>query len=148
MIQQDGDVLLYQTNDDGDITVENGLVTMSGGLETSAYLSLFGGNEQDDGRKDSPQQWWGNLGEEPEKQYRSETQYLLRSIPAIPANLRRLEDAAVRDLGWFVSEGVATSISATASMPAPSRVKLLITIEADGLPSVIEFIENWKADAS
>ena len=144
---QQGDVLLYQTNDDGDINVDGGIVAMSGGLETAAYLSLFGGNEQDDGRKDNPLQWWGNLGEEPERQYRSETQYLLRSVPAIPANLRRIEEAAVRDLGWFVSSGAATSVSAAANMPGLNKVRLVVTIEANGQPAVIEFIENWKADA-
>lgn len=144
---QQGDVLLYQTNDGGDINVDSGIVVMSGGLETAAYLSLFGGNEQDDGRKDNPLQWWGNLGEEPERQYRSETQYLLRSVPSIPANLRRIEEAAVRDLGWFVSSRAATSVSAAASMPGLNKVRLVVTIEANGQPAVIEFIENWKADA-
>ena len=48
---QQGDVLLFQTVDDGEINIENGVVEMSGGLETAAYLSLYGGNEDDDGRE-------------------------------------------------------------------------------------------------
>lgn len=140
---QQGDVLLYQGNDDGEIDVVNGVVTMSGGLETAAYLSLFGGNEQDDGRSDSPLQYWGNYGETPDRQYRSETQYLLRSIPAIPANLRRLEDAATRDLGWFVSSGAATSVSASATMPGPGRIRLVVSIDEEVIG---DYIENWKAD--
>lgn len=145
MTQQAGDVHLYQTDDDGTITVEAGVVAMSGGLETAAYLSLFGGNEQDDGRKDGPLQWWGNLGELPERQYRSETQYLLRSIPAIPANLRRIEEAAARDLAWIVTTGAATSVTVAASMPGPARVHLVVAIEADGEPDTVEFYENWRA---
>ena len=47
---QQGDVLLFQTIDDGNVEVINGIITMSGGLDTAAYLSLFGGNEEDDGR--------------------------------------------------------------------------------------------------
>jgi len=144
---QQGDVLLYQANDGGDITVEAGLVAMSGGLETAAYLSLFGGNEQDDGRKSNVLQWWGNVGEAPERQYRSETQYLLRSIPSIPANLRRLEEAATRDLSWFISTKVATSLDVQASMPGLNKVRLIVSIETDGAAAVVEFIENWKADA-
>lgn len=147
MTQQQGDVLIYQTNDDGDITVENGLVAMSGGLETAAYLSLFGGNEQDDGRDDGPLQWWGNIGELPERQYRSETQYLLRSTPAIPANLRRIEEAAGRDLAWMTSVGVATSVGATATMPGLNKIRIAGAIEANGAETPFEFIENWKADA-
>lgn len=149
MAEQQGDVLLYQTNDDGEITVEGGVVAMAGGLETAAYLSLFGGNEQDSGRADDPLTWWGNIDEgRPERRYRSETQHLLRAIPAIPANLRRIEQAAERDLAWLVSVNAATAVSATASMPGRNRVRLVVRIEADGVPSIIEYFENWKADAA
>ena len=105
MQNQQGDVKLFQTDNEGDITVRDGVVEMGGGLETAAYLSLFGGNEDDDGLADNPKTWWGNLDEiDPAKQYRSETQNLLRGIPATSGNLRRIEDAASRDLAWFISE--------------------------------------------
>ena len=88
---QQGDVSLRQTDDGGEITVVNGVVEMSGGLETAVYLSLFGGNEDDDGRADNPQTWWGNLAEnEPERQYRSETQHLLQALPATTGTLIRV----------------------------------------------------------
>ena len=38
---QDGDVLLFQTKDDGDISITDGIVQMTQGLETAVYLSLF-----------------------------------------------------------------------------------------------------------
>jgi len=143
---QQGDVLLFQTVDDGEITVENGLVEMSGGLETPAYLSLYGGNEDDDGSDDNPFTWWGNLDEfDTVRQYRSETQNLLQSLPATTNNLRRIEDAAGRDLAWFTELNVASSVSVSATMPALNRLKLVIQIEADGIESTFEFVENWKA---
>jgi len=148
MSEQQGDVLLFQTNDGGDVRVSGGLAEMSGGLETAAYLSLFGGNEGDNGQPGNPQTWWGNVNEpDPQRQYRSETQHLLRSLAAVPANLRRLEQAAVRDLGWMVGTGVATKISSAASMPGLNRVRIIATINAGGPPSTIEFFESWKADA-
>ena len=55
-----GDVILRQTQNDGDICVTGGLVAMDGGLSTAAYLSLFGGNFSDDGSQDNPSTWWGN----------------------------------------------------------------------------------------
>lgn len=146
MQNQQGDVKLFQTDDEGDITVRDGVVEMGGGLETAAYLSLFGGNEDDDGLTDNPKTWWGNLGEiDPVRQYRSETQNLLRGIPATSGNLRRIEDAASRDLAWFISERVASSISVSASIPGVNRVKITVDIEADGIESRFEFVENWKA---
>lgn len=147
-MQQQGDVLLCQTNDDGEINVVDGMVEMSGGLETAAYLSLFGGNEDDDGRADNAATWWGNLGEtDPARQYRSETQHLLQALAANTGNLRRVEDAATRDLAWFVQNNVASSVSVSASIPGVNKIKLTIDIEAVGEESSFEFVENWKASA-
>ena len=143
---QQGDVLLFQTPDDGDIIVEGGLVEMAGGLETAAYLSLFGGNEDDDGLGNNSFTWWGNLDEtNPALKYRSETQNLLQAIPPTSGNLRRIEDAAGRDLAWFLEEKIASSIIVEASIPRLNTVRIKVTIEANGLESSFEFVENWKA---
>lgn len=123
------DVLLRQADDGGEITLQGGLMLLSDGLETAVYLSLFGGNEDDPGDVDSPLQWWGNLLEaEPERSYRSETQYLLKSLPAIPANLRRIEQAAARDLQWMLDTDNAQSITVEATIPALNRVQINLTI--------------------
>ena len=143
---QQGDVLLYHTGDGGEITVSAGLVEMTGGFETAAYLSLFGGNEDDDGRQGNPETWWGNLDEvDPDLKYVSETQNLLRSLPATTSNLRRIEEAAKRDLQWLLSKRAASSVTVSASMPGLNRITLTITIRADGEESQFEFTENWRA---
>tara|TARA_R110000737_G_scaffold290683_1_gene297279 strand:- start:4679 stop:5125 length:447 start_codon:yes stop_codon:yes gene_type:complete len=148
MAEQQGDVSLFQTDDDGNITVEGGIVTMSGGLETSAYLSLFGGNEDDDGRADNQANWWGNIDEvDPAREYHSETQNLLQALAATTGNLRRIEDAANRDLSWFSTNKIASSVNVVASIPGINRIKLTIDIEAQGEESSFEFVENWKAGA-
>ncbi len=124
------DVLLRQSNDGGDITIENGLVLLSEGLEPAVFLSLFGGNEDDPGDADTTQQWWGNIGETaPERTYRSETQHLIKSLPAIPANLRRIEQAAARDLQWMLDTGEAESVSVEATIPELNRVRTNVTIQ-------------------
>ena len=143
---QEGDVFLYQTIDDGEIDVENGLIEMSGGLDTAAYLSLFGGNEDDSGSDNDPFNWWANLDEiDPANQYRSETQHLLAGIPATSGNLHRIEDAANRDLKWLLDKKIASLVAVTASIPALNRIKILVNIEAQGIESSFEFVENWKA---
>lgn len=124
------DVLLRQTNDGGDITAEAGLLRMSEGLETAAFLSMFGGNEQDGGDTDATEQWWGNIGEtEAARTYRSETQFLIKSLPTIPANLLRIEQAAARDLAWMVEAGVAKSVAVAARIPALNSVAVDVTID-------------------
>lgn len=139
------DVLLFHTHDGGEIEFIGGQPTMCDGLETSAYLSLFGGNE-DDGGLDATErlQWWGNFGEDdPAKQYRSETQYLLRSLPAVPANLRRIEDAAGRDLAWM-ADLFASSIVVSASMPRFNTLSLSIAITVEsGTKYKFQFTVGW-----
>lgn len=136
---QQGDVLQFQTDDNGDISVESGIVEMTGGLDTAVYLSLFGGNEDDDGRNENNKNWWGNLSElEESRQYRSRTQYLLRSIPATSSNLLRIEQAVKADLSWLSNE----EITVTATIPGINRVRIQIEINAD---QTTEYILNWEA---
>ena len=143
---QQGDVKLYQTNDDGEIHVLGGIMKMTGGLETAVYLSLFGGNEDDDGREGNAENWWGNLDEtDPAMQYRSETQNLLQSLPPTSGNLIRVEDAVSRDIQWLVDKKIASSISTSASIPELNQIKISISTRVDGLDSSFEFIEQWRA---
>jgi phage gp46-like protein len=123
------DVLLRQTQDGGDLILQGGLFAMSDGLETAAFLSLFGSNEQDPGDSDSREQWWGNFVEaDASRHYRSETQFLLRSLPATPASLLRIEQAASRDLDWMIDEGVVKTITVSASIPELNRVVVDVSL--------------------
>ncbi len=137
------DVLLFQTPDDGEITIVDGVVELTDDFRTAAYLSLFGGNEDDDGRDDNPLSWWGNLEEtDPAKRYVSETQHLLDKLPPTSGNLLRLEDAATRDLKWFLDTGIALTVLVEASIPELNSVAFVVTINGD---ETVEFIEVWKA---
>lgn len=134
------DVLLRQTDDGGEIFAEGGRFAMSDGLETAVYLSLFGGNEQDAGGSDTTQQYWGNVIEpEPTRQYRSETQYLVRALPAVPANLRRIEQAAERDLQWMLDTGVAQSLAVSARIPELNRIAVDVTVVTRGQQIYLSF---------
>ena len=147
-LPQHGDVLLRQTNDDGDIAIVNGVVEMTGGFETSVYLSLFGGNVDDDGRRDNPNGWWGNLLETDSKfRYVSRTQNLLGSLPLNSANVIRIKRAAEADLEWFTREDVASSVEVAVSLPGLNRVNISGSIFAEGEEFRFSFTENWKAAA-
>ena len=146
MIIQQGDVTLFQTNDGGNIVVTDGITEMSSCFATAAYLSLFGGNEDDDGSSKNINNWWGNLDEnDPALQYRSETQNLLQSLVATTGNLQRIEDAVSRDLAWFINKKIASSITIQITMPAINTIDIFISIIADGVESNFNFTENWKA---
>lgn len=128
------DVLLYHTHDNGEIEIEGGTVTMTDDARSAVYLSLFGGNLDDDGSQDNRRSWWGNaLETDTAGEYRSETQYLLGTIPATPRNLRRLEDAAKRDLAWL-DDG-----SVEAALVGLNRVEIRVIIE----DTEFIYVENW-----
>lgn len=144
---QQGDVSLFQTVDGGNISVTGGVTQMDSGLSGMAYLLLFGGNEDDDGLDDNNFIWWGNIDEvDSAKHYRSETQHLLQSLPATTGNLRRIEQAAIRDLDPFLSQNIATSVSVVVSLPGLNKIQIDIAINAEGEENIITFLENWKAE--
>jgi phage gp46-like protein len=71
-------------------------------------------------------------------QYRSETQYLLRSFPLTSATLPAVEDAARRDLAFLVSEKIAQSVSVLARIPGLNRLSLTVTVDGVDLTFVEE----------
>lgn len=133
-----GDVKLSQTDNGGDINVNAGVIAMSGGLETCAYLALFGGNN--DGSN-----WWGNKGEIAERQYVSKTQTLLRSLPITSGNLLQIEDAILSDLAFFIDLKIASTVTVEVTIPAVNTVSITVRINAEGVESEFNFTENWKA---
>lgn len=127
------DVLIFQVADGGEIRITNGQTIMSDGLDVAAYLSCFGGNEEDSGETaDDAKQWWGNLSErEPAQRYRSSLQNLLRTLPLTPANLQRFEEAAQSDLSWML-DSIATDLAVRATMPGPKRTDLDCALTING----------------
>lgn len=142
------DVLLFQTNDGGDINIENGTVKLTAGLETAVYLSLFGGNEDDNGIGNNLAQWWGNIGESTLNRYRSQLQNTLESIPLISANLNRIKDAVNNDLSWLIETDIAASISVELFIQNVKNLKITIEIEVISTEflSTSKIITDLKGD--
>lgn len=141
------DVRLYQTDDGGEVDFVAGEPTITDGLETAVYLSLFGGNAEDSGlQADERKQWWGNLVEpEAAFRYRSETQHLIEALPATTGNMRRIEDAALRDVAWLVTSGVAQSAKCAVGIPALNQVHLYLEFLINGQVVPVEFTKAWKS---
>lgn len=143
------DVRMIHTPDGGEIVIENGTVEMADGLFNAFYLSTFGGNEDDDGTESTKaKQWWGNLGERrPARQLRSRTQAIMRSLPLVPGNLRKVEDAVAADTAWMLDAKVASSISALASIPGHNRLRLDVSIQVGSAVYTESFTEQWAKAA-
>lgn len=138
------DVHIFQTIDDGEITVEDGIVQMSGGLSSAAFLALFGGNSEDGQRDKDPNQWWGNqIEDDSDFKYRSATQHILRSLPMTSPNIRKLEIAAENDLAFFINSGIATDVSVTVTVQSANKVNIKCEILAESEEQVFEYLTNW-----
>lgn len=142
------DVALRLLPDGGEIECIAGQLTMDGGVESAVALSLFGGNDDDSGDQgDESKTWWGNIDEAlPERHYRSETQHLLRSIPATSSNLLRIENAITNDLAWMTETKLASVVNAVATIPALNAVKMTIIVVIQQVEFVIEFAKKWGAN--
>lgn len=127
-----GDVLLVSTLDGGDIVIEDGLVKDCRNFDTAAYLSLFGGNEDDiDGRE--KETWWGNLitGTKENARMHGEFGAITAGLPLTSGNLRKARDAAERDLDWIKSDAGADDVSVSLAAESQGRVKLTAEITKD-----------------
>lgn len=139
------DAQLYQTDDGGEIRLEGGDLVVDDGLATAVYLSMFGGNDEDNASDATKsEEWWGNLVEgEPTRRYRSRTQHVLKSMPLSTGNLRAVEDAVAYDLLWMTETKLASGVAARASIPARNTVKIQVAAEVDGKVIPFEFVKPW-----
>lgn len=138
------DVVLFQTDNGGEIECVAGQITLDEGLFSAVFISLFGGNEDDSGDDvDKSREWWGNKIEtDPTKKIRSRTGSLLRSLPAISGNLGRIEDAVTLDLQWMLDTKLADAVVPAVSIPALNKIKIDLKIEIQNRVYDLSFTKN------
>ena len=140
------DALLFMGADGGDIELTAAGVTMSEGLEAACMLSLFGGNEEDDGTTATAHlQWWGNAleVEGSARRYRSQTAAVIEGLPLTSSNLRRLQDAADNDLAWMTAEGVASAVDVAVTVQGTHRVQIDVEITTSTGAYNFTFNRDW-----
>ena len=143
-----GDVLLFDTEDGGEISVINGLVIPDGGFRTAVYLSLFGGHKDDGGEVASGDTWWGNRLEGVSESEKLVSRFMafVRSVPLNSKNLKIAQDKAEEDLKWFLDDGIADSVDVELLDEGNNRIQLNMRIEKSG--KIIEsrkYALQWEA---
>lgn len=133
-----GDVLIFNTLDGGEIRSDNTGIETVGGFDSAVYLSLFSWSE-----------WWFDSEEtDPAKVLTGETGQLIQSLPVNGANLRRIEEAARRDLQHFLDEGISTAIAVVVSLENRNNIRISVAIVNGETRQEFEFLRNWEALAS
>ena len=129
----EGDLMLVETLDGGDVQIENGLLVSDKQFSTAVYLSLFGGNSTDNGKGNNNNQFWGNVlrdTRESEK-LRSRFQYVTTGLPMSVKNIKEAEKAAAMDLQWFIDEKIADVINVYGYSTGKNRFNLKVEILKD-----------------
>jgi len=130
----EGDLRLNDTPDGGDILIKEGLILSDKTFSTAVYLSLFGGNKEDNGRVRNRKTWWGNTlrGVNENQRLVSRLQAIIFGLPMTTKNMLDAEEAARLDLGWIITEKIASEIIASGRAVSRNRFSLTIQINANG----------------
>jgi phage gp46-like protein len=147
----EGDLLLYDTPDGGDIRITDGLIEGDRAYDTAVYLSLFGGNKADNGKTKNRKTWWGNTlrGVSESQRLVSRFQAIIEGLPMNTKNIQDAEDAALLDLQWMIDERIADEILAEGRAVSHSRFLIKIQINAKGkLIYGHPFTLVWKAGSN
>jgi phage gp46-like protein len=144
----EGDIFLFDTPDGGDIKIEDGLFSSCRSFDTAVYLSLFGGNKEDNGKVKNKNTWWGNLLEDTNENEKmvSRFQAIIAGKPMSTKNIQEAEQAAELDLKWLLDERAAEKVSVTGRGGAVNKFFLHVDISAAG-KTLYEntFSIFWKA---
>lgn len=144
----EGDVLVNDSADGGELTIVNGLVMPDRGFSTAMYLSLFGGNYEDSGKVDNSSTWWGNRFNETKENEKmiSRFQSFIRSKPLTSKNLNLASDYVEKDIEWMKELGICDDVEVNISSAGNNRINIELVISKSG--ELIEkgnFTANWEA---
>ena len=130
----EGDLLLYDSPDGGEIDVLDGLFMCDRAFDSAVYLSLFGGNRNDAGKVKSPKEWWGNMlgGTADAEKMTSRFQAVITGLAMTTKNIALCENEAVRDLAWLKAESAVDEIIADGRGGAKNKFHLTIELKAAG----------------
>jgi len=135
-----GDILLFNTEDGGEIKVVNGEPVMDGGFESAIYLSLFQG--------DGKSHWMEEYQNESEKS-RSEGINFIEGNNKTISNINRAIILFQKDLQWLIDKEIADIIDIDFDDVSIIRSKFTINILKNGnTVSKIEFQVNWNYQKS
>jgi phage gp46-like protein len=127
-----GDMLLVDSPDGGDLLIENGLIKNDNQFSTAVYLSLFGGNQDDPGKTKSKRSWWANLFYSTDSErLRSRFQFVINGFPMTVKYIREAEAAALLDLEWLKTENIADKINLSIKSTGKNTFNMDIDIKAN-----------------
>jgi phage gp46-like protein len=129
----EGDALLYETVDGGELKVDDGIFVSDKQFSTAVYLSLFGGNKDDSSKIKNNKEWWGNMlnGIYENEKLKSRFQYIITGFPMTVKTIKEAEKAVFIDLEWFIKDKIADEINVYSQTAGKNRFNLNVEIKKD-----------------
>lgn len=113
------DIAIILENNCFDIAVENGDLKSDGGLQTAVTISLFTdrrvSEEQLPPLATDKRGWWGDMFSEIDQDEIGSRLWTLERSKRTTETLRLYEDYSREALNWMIEDGVAQTITVTAS---------------------------------
>lgn len=134
----------------GDWVVQRPSLLADDGLKTAIVLSLFTDRlaEASDALPaptSTRRGWWGDAYADVPGDLVGSRLWLLFRSKQLQSVLRQAEEYAAEALQWLVDDGVASSVTVAAEVPAPGVLGLLVTVVRSGqAQQQYRFEAFWK----
>jgi phage gp46-like protein len=128
----EGDPKLYTDGEYFDLSIIDGQPVMDQSLQNAVNLSLWGNKY-----------WWGNVVSEVSEKISGNMSELSRTTLTNKTR-QNTEEYAKKSLAWLVSDGVAKSVTVSATIQGPSFLGLNILIEQPDKTINIRYQINWE----
>ncbi len=133
----EGDLWLFPTMDGGDIQIMGGQPTMDDGLSSCVYISLFG------------QDFWGNaIAPDNSHKLNSTLETIVNGKFKGTQTQLDVQAAALVALQWLIDDGVASAVTAVATIPAPNQIMLTVGITQPNGTQNLKYLINWTNQAA
>ena len=135
-----GDLLIFDTSEGGEINNDANTPMLTLGFESAAYLSLFGAVGE------KSENWMNEYAETESEKMQGLFSQVMLNRPLNSSTISEAEEAAFSDLEWFIDEGICSDIQVQISIVNPKRVNVRILLLQDQeLLADFNFTENWIA---
>lgn len=150
------DILLYESGDGGEMSLQGGDIQTTSAIFNYVYLSLFGGNVEastpdvDPPRGVERQDYWANVysQSEPENLFNSEYERIISNIVINTGTLQLISEAAKADLSWMEELSLAVIEEVTTYLEAVGRTKTIIKLREPSNNEASAFAVIWDATKS
>lgn len=125
------DLYIQPGNDGGDIIIVGKDAQTTTAIEVAVWLSLF------------TDQSWADMSREIGRRYTSRLPEIIRTRTVSNQTRLAMMTAAENALAWMVDEGVASNVTADATISSANRIDLTVTIEKPENTATFAYAVNW-----